>query len=42
MYVVIRTGLSCVLEDCVVYGVWSFQCGVAMFTNELTKARVEV
>ena len=42
MYVVIRTGLSCVLEYCAIYGVWSFQCGASMFTNELTKARVEV
>ena len=42
MYSVIRTGLSCVLEYCVVYGVWIFQCGASMFTNEFTKARVEV
>ncbi len=42
VYVVICTGLSCVLEYCVVYGVCSFHRGVYVFTNELTKARVEV
>ena len=42
MYIIIRACLSCVLKYCAVYGVCSFQCGASMFTNEPTKARVEV
>jgi hypothetical protein len=42
VYDVIRTGLSCVMEYCDVYGVCSFKSGASVFTDELTKARVEV
>ena len=42
MYIVVSACLSCVLEYCAVYGVYSFQCGASLFTDEHTKAHVEV
>jgi hypothetical protein len=41
VYVVVYTCFSCGLEYCALYGVCSFQCGASVFTNELSKARVE-
>ena len=42
MYAVVCAFHSCVLEDCAVYGACGFECGASVFTNELSKARVEV
>ena len=42
MYTMTRACLSCVLEYCAVYDVFSFECGASLFTNESAKARVDV
>ncbi len=42
MYAVICPCFSCGLEYCAVDGVCSFEFGASAFTNELSKARVEV
>ena len=42
MYAMICPCFSSGLEYCAVYGVYSFQSGASVFTNELSEARVEV